>query len=77
MTIIIQIDTFRYILNELISDLNFKEINRKEDILIAYYRIVYSSDFDQPKVISSNTYSQLEALIDLVLLYNLLVLKII
>jgi acetate kinase len=77
MTISTQVDAFKYMLNELISDRNFEEISTKEDILIGCHRVVHGGDFDRPKVITGDTYSQLEAIADLAPLHNLPALEIV
>ena len=77
MTMSTQVDAFKYMLNELISDRNFEEISTKEDMLIGCHRVVHGGDFDRPKVITGDTYSQLEAIADLAPLHNLPALEIV
>lgn len=68
---------FQYMLDELINDPDFKEIGRKEDILIACHRVVHGGDFNQPQHITRHTYNQLEDLTDLAPLHNSSALEIV
>jgi acetate kinase len=72
-----QNEAFKYMLDELINDKNFKEINRKEDIAIACHRVVHGGDYDRPKIITQDTYHHLEQLTDLAPLHNALALEIV
>lgn len=72
-----QNDAFQCMLDELINDPDFKEINSREDIPIACHRVVHGGDFDRPQVITRETYNQLEALTDLAPLHNSAALEIV
>ena len=72
-----QNDAFQYMLDELINDPGFKEINSREDIPIACHRVVHGGDFDRPQIITRATYNQLEDLTDLAPLHNSSALEIV
>lgn len=72
-----QKDAFQYMLDQLISDSQFKEIAKKEDIAIACHRVVHGGDYDTPKIINKDTYHHLEALTDLAPLHNASALEIV
>lgn len=72
-----QKDAFKYMLDQLINDKDFKEINKEEDIAIACHRVVHGGDYDKPKIINEETYHHLEALTDLAPLHNASALEIV
>jgi acetate kinase len=72
-----QKEAFQYMLDELINDKDFSEINKKEDIAIVCHRVVHGGDYDAPKVINNDTYHHLEALTDLAPLHNASALEIV
>lgn len=72
-----QNDAFKYMLDELINDADFKAITKKEDIAIACHRVVHGGDYDAPKVITDETYHHLEELTDLAPLHNASALEIV
>jgi acetate kinase len=72
-----QNDAFKYMLDELINDNHLTAITKKEDIAIAYHRVVHGGDYDTPKVIDKDTYHHLEALTDLAPLHNASALEIV
>jgi acetate kinase len=72
-----QKDAFQYMLDELINDLDFKEISSRQDVPIACHRVVHGGDFDRPQIITQGTYNQLEALTDLAPLHNSSALEIV
>lgn len=76
-TISSQNEAFQYMLDQLINDLDFKEISSKKDIPIACHRVVHGGDFDRPQIITRGTYTQLEALTDLAPLHNSSALEIV
>lgn len=72
-----QQDAFRYLLDELINDKDFPLISQKEDIAIACHRVVHGGKYDRPKIITEDTYHNLEALRDLAPLHNASALEIV
>lgn len=77
LKIVSQNDAFQYMLDELINDKDFKEINKKEDIAISCHRVVHGGDYDAPKIINDDTYHHLETLTDLAPLHNASALEIV
>ena len=72
-----QNDAFKYMLNELINDPDFKAITKKEDIAIACHRVVHGGTYGEPKIINEETYHHLENLTDLAPLHNASALEIV
>lgn len=72
-----QNDAFKYMLDELINDPEFKDITKKEDIAIACHRVVHGGTYDEPKIINEDTYHHLEKLTDLAPLHNASALEIV
>lgn len=72
-----QKEAFQYMLDELIDDKDFKEINKKEDVDIACHRVVHGGNYDAPKIIDNDTYHHLEKLTDLAPLHNASALEIV
>lgn len=65
-----QADAFDILLKTLIDDDGVPEISSKEDIAYVCHRIVHGGDFVRPKLISDETYHNLEKLNDLAPLHN-------
>jgi len=65
-----QADAFDILLKTLIDDNGVPEISSKEDIAYICHRIVHGGDFVRPKLISDETYHNLEKLNDLAPLHN-------
>lgn len=65
-----QADAFEILLKTLIDDNGVPEISSKEDIAYVCHRIVHGGDFVRPKLISDETYHNLEKLNDLAPLHN-------
>lgn len=65
-----QADAFHILLKTLIDDAGVPEISSKEDIAYVCHRIVHGGDFVRPKLISDETYHNLEKLNDLAPLHN-------
>lgn len=61
---------FSLLLNTLIDDGELREIGSKRDILIVCHRIVHGGDFTDSRIITQDTYHQLEQLSDLAPLHN-------
>jgi len=72
-----QHDAFKYMLDELINDKDFSDINKKEDIAIVCHRVVHGGDYETPQIINEDTYHHLEALTDLAPLHNASALEIV
>ena len=72
-----QDDAFKYLLDQLTSDENLKEISKKGDIAYACHRVVHGGDYDAPQPINQETYHHLEALTDLAPLHNAAALEIV
>jgi acetate kinase len=72
-----QNDAFQFLLDELIKDKEFDHINKKEDVAIVCHRVVHGGDYDEPKIITEDTYHHIEALTDLAPLHNASALEII
>ncbi|KAI2629377.1 acetate kinase [Xylaria nigripes] len=68
---------FRALLQTLIEDNGLPEIKRKTDIAIACHRVVHGGDYTSSKIINSDTYHHLEALVDLAPLHNAHALEIV
>ena len=65
---------FEYILDQLVADgddgddapeIQRREIQRREDIVVACHRVVHGGDYEHARVITPETYENLEALTDL------------
>ncbi|KAK3396512.1 Acetokinase family-domain-containing protein [Sordaria brevicollis] len=65
-----QADAFDILLKTLIDDNGVPEISSKEDIAYVCHRIVHGGEFVRPKLISDETYHNLEKLSDLAPLHN-------
>ncbi|KAK3354133.1 Acetokinase family-domain-containing protein [Neurospora tetraspora] len=65
-----QADAFDILLKTLIDDNGVPEISSKEDIAYICHRIVHGGDFVRPKLISDETYHNLEKLTDMAPLHN-------
>ena len=65
-----QDDAFKLILETLVGDEHLKEIGSSGDISIACHRVVHGGDYDESKVITSDTYHHIEKLSDLAPLHN-------
>ncbi|KAL0469132.1 Acetokinase family domain-containing protein [Neurospora intermedia] len=65
-----QADAFDILVKALINDNGVPEISSKEDIAYICHRIVHGGDFVRPKLISDETYHNLEKLNDLAPLHN-------
>ncbi|KAI9171973.1 putative acetate kinase [Paramyrothecium foliicola] len=63
-------DAFKLLLKTLVEDKDLHDIASKDDIFIVCHRIVHGGDFNDAKVISQDTYHELEALSDLAPLHN-------
>lgn len=72
-----QNDAFQHILEELINDKDFKEIQKREDIALVAHRVVHGGDYDSAQLITKETYHHLEDLTDLAPLHNAPALEII
>lgn len=72
-----QDDAFKFLLDQLTSDKELKEISKKEDITLACHRIVHGGDYDAPQLINQDTYHHLEVLTDLAPLHNAAALEIV
>ena len=65
-----QDDAFGLLLQTLVEDAELKEIGSKSDVKFACHRIVHGGDYDEARVINSDTYHHLEELCDLAPLHN-------
>lgn len=61
---------FKFLLDELVSDENLKEISKKEDITHICHRVVHGGAYDKQQVITRKTFETLEHLTDLAPLHN-------
>lgn len=65
-----QDDSFKLLLETLVSDAQLRDISSKDDIAIACHRIVHGGDYDDSQIITKDTYHHLETLSDLAPLHN-------
>lgn len=65
-----QDDAFRLLLDTLVGDEQLLEIDSRSKIAVACHRIVHGGDYDDSKLINSETYHHLEELSDLAPLHN-------
>ena len=72
-----QENAFKFLLGQIVDDKQLSQICTKEDITYACHRIAHGGDYQESKIIDTNTYHHIEALTDLAPLHNGVALEIV